>query len=447
MTMMKMNVLYFVLYLVFTSCSLTSCRVFVGRITTPTKSYCHTPGSGERRIWTNSWCQKRIETALNIRAGEILASTTYTSEPASLPTTESSSSTEHSKPTSSTRNKQQLQQREQTWKRSSDAFAFPLIWLIPGVTAAVGFCFYDVVQGLVGSHISHIKTGLTERTPTGQLSESSQLVLLTATQAIATTLVHLGHMTLTVLSMLFTVLTGSALVQLQNRRQAVRSSIIREVHLLRQLQALARSSLFRLSFFKTEQVVILDCIDLFLNSVKQECLRPRRRPGGRGRGHGTTKLDSHKYIESDPGRLLTVCDQIEVNARQQQQHQTQPPQNENERHRAVVVEPFLTKIRDLVQQAREERLNRWVSIVEMQVPRGYFLTIGLLATSILFTFLCVPTLGKPAMAVARAEKQRLPSSHPRILWSLLATWFSVVGVLCVELTDAFSGTVCPTGTE
>ena len=216
----------------------------------------------------------------------------------------------------------------------------------------------------------------------------------------------------TSISVLFATLISVTISTLHSRQQDVQQSLINEVEALRMLEAAMVSPLYATCTTQVEKLALAESIVSLRTAVTTESANEDARP--------QRHLNPHEYIALQSDQLLNLCDRIEVDfvsSDKKQRHRPDP-------------RPLLCTIRNLIQTIRSERKNRWIAVTSMHFPMAHYLTLGLLVVSILIAFL---------VTTDEADYIFLHGLQVRVLWSVLVTCFSSLAVVCVDLSDAFSG--------
>ncbi|KAL7567617.1 hypothetical protein ACA910_000213 [Epithemia clementina (nom. ined.)] len=307
--------------------------------------------SEEALVWS------RIQTALDLRAGCISSSAVELVGPNGKSTTRASD------PASNDSNHFHRPEREKGQEataqhRQSSILWWKLGWIL-SCTPIISFGSFGFACGLFNFMVKCLARGLdsslltspTPVNPTSPLVESAPPSLLVPPSiAVGVGPLVASHVVAIVLSMLLATKTTATLTILQNRRQSVHSLLLHEEHYLRQLKALTMSPLLEQLVSKTERVVPLDCLDLLWSNLQQESQRrcsnnklPAAAAAKRLDGRGGGK-DPHQFIEYDPGRLLALLAQMEMDFIHRQADKSRQ------------WEPYLIQMRQLIQQVRQQRL-------------------------------------------------------------------------------------------
>ena len=204
--------------------------------------------------------------------------------------------------------------------------------------------------------------------------------------------------------------------------------MIAEVHNLRALQALLNSSVAVFCFGagpleKAKRLVQQHADTLF--SPKFSTAAERR--------------NAHEYIESCLPDLLQWRNECALYRLQQQQYLQQEPQHRRDRidhhHQQqdiciAMAQSMEAQLETRVQNLMNERGRRWMALQTVPFPLVHYLTLTLLALSIVVSFL---------VATAQAEFIFVTGLPVRVLWSVLITSFTALGVVCVDLGGPFRG--------
>ena len=129
--------------------------------------------------------------------------------------------------------------------------------------------------------------------------------------------------------------------------------------------------------------------------------------------------DAHEYIESNLLKLLDGLNEIMLS------NHAQGLDN-----RESSIQQLLLQMRSLSLRLIQERSNRWLAMEGLHFPVVHYLTLSLLALSILCAFL---------VATDEAEFIFLRGLPIRILWTLLCTCLASLAVLCYDLGLPFGG--------
>lgn len=207
---------------------------------------------------------------------------------------------------------------------------------------------------------------------------------------------------ITSVSVLFASLVGLTISNLHKRQAEIHRSLVAEVHSLRELYYLLTSSAVEPHVHPERlhlaQSLVNDHID-DLFSIKFSTPNDRQ--------------DAHAYIESGLPRLMLWSIQ-ELTRRR-----ISPPAH------------YITsQVRDLVKLIMEERTRRWMALQAVPFPLFHYFTLALLAMGIVVSFL---------VATSQAEFLFLKGLPIKILWSVLMTSFTALGVVCFDLASPFGG--------
>ena len=191
----------------------------------------------------------------------------------------------------------------------------------------------------------------------------------------------------------------------------VHRSMISEVHNLRALQALLNSTAAALAFGTTERTTAQQLVQQHADTL----FSPKF-------STAAERQNAHEYIESCLPALLQWRNEQAI-ARVQQQQQPEPCF-------FTVASSIEAQLETRVQNLMNERGRRWMALQTVPFPLVHYLTLTLLAMSIVVSFL---------VATAQAEFIFVTGLPVRVLWSVLITSFTALGVVCVDLGGPFRG--------
>lgn len=231
--------------------------------------------------------------------------------------------------------------------------------------------------------------------------------------------------------MLFATLISVTISTLHSRQQDVQLSLINEVEALRNLETTLASPVYTTCTTSMEKLALASSVEELRTAIATESAHQEARP----QRH---QSDPHEYIALQSDQLWNLCDCMEADyvalmasdshssssRRNRGGKQLEPPPPRPDPR------PLLDKIRTLIQTVRSERKARWIAVTSMHFPLAHYLTLCLLVVSILVAFL---------VTTDEADFIFLQGLQVRILWSVLVTCFSSLAVVCVDLSDAFSG--------
>jgi len=146
----------------------------------------------------------------------------------------------------------------------------------------------------------------------------------------------------------------------------------------------------------------------------------RRRRRGSNLASVTSPEDAHHYIESDLLLLQDCINEMHASTKLQQQQQ----------QHGRGIDNVLSQLQSLTHRLLTERSNRWLAMQALNFPAVHYITLSVLAASIGVSFL---------VATDEAEFIFLRGLPVRILWTLLATSFTALAVLCYDLSRPFGG--------
>lgn len=202
---------------------------------------------------------------------------------------------------------------------------------------------------------------------------------------------------ITSISVLFASLVGLTVSNLHSRQVDIHKSLIMEVHYLRELQQLVHHSLQHHPDQPRIEACVEEHIQLLLSrryaTVKNSSSSSRRTDD-----NNTDTADdccAHTYIESSLPALL-----------------------------------FYPELASLARNIMHQRAERWMALQTAPFPMAHYATLTVLALSIVISFL---------VATAQAEFIFLTGLPVRLLWSVLMTSFTALGVVCLDLAQPFDG--------
>lgn len=202
--------------------------------------------------------------------------------------------------------------------------------------------------------------------------------------------------------------------------------MISEVHNLRALQALLNSTAAELSFGTTE----LDKAQRLVQQHADTLFSPKF-------STAAERQNAHEYIESCLPELIQWRNEqgmARMMRQQQQQKRDHSDDNNNNQHPEpclfAVAQSMEAQLETRVQNLMNERGRRWMALQTVPFPLVHYLTLTLLALSIVVSFL---------VATAQAEFIFVTGLPVRVLWSVLITSFTALGVVCVDLGGPFRG--------
>jgi hypothetical protein len=240
---------------------------------------------------------------------------------------------------------------------------------------------------------------------------------------------------ITSVSLLFASLVGLTISTLHSRQMAISKSLVLEVHNLRELQSLLESAAVRLSFHEADR---RDALALL--RVHTECLLSRYYLSPEKR------RDPHAYIESTLPALLNWCNEQQLGGRKQRGKRQPVPEGSPDTPSAHELRIAMTgskatetantrgclisQIYELTHRLMDERSNRWIALETVQFPTVHYLTLAVLALSIAVSYL---------VATAQDEVLFLEGLPIRLLWAVLVTSFTALGMVCFDLAKPFGG--------
>lgn len=212
---------------------------------------------------------------------------------------------------------------------------------------------------------------------------------------------------ITSISVLFASLVSTTIANLHSRQVAIQRSLIWEIHHLRELQLLIESPLAKSCLSQAQHEEAKTLIQGYHERLLSQ---------------STNFSDPHLYIESNLRSVSYWCDSVLGHY-----HQTSM-----RRPSAVSPEVLVDQIRRISTGLLEGRVNQWTSLLSLNFPFVHYLTLSVLATSILVSFIVATAQGEVLF-----RNDGLQSV--RILWSLLIMTFAALGVLCYDLSRPFGG--------
>lgn len=279
-----------------------------------------------------------------------------------------------------------------------------LLWNIPLLVAVVSFMTFRPMVRLLNMFVDWAS-------PNSWLPSTEDQINL---QTNVITQVVNGPV-ITSISVLFASLISTTISRLHSRQIIIQRSLTWEVHQLRVLQALLASPAGKLGLTDEQRMRVLALVQQYnenLFSTRYSSTLERS--------------DPHLYIESTLPELLHWCHEV-VSA-----YRSHMATNNRWRHQSVSPEPLVSEIQALAHGMLEERGNRWMAFLAVPFPFVHYATVTFLAVAICVSFLV-------ATAQARVTFRDDGILSVRILWSVLMTAFSALGVLCYDLSSPFLG--------
>jgi len=231
---------------------------------------------------------------------------------------------------------------------------------------------------------------------------------------------------ITSISVLFASLVGLTISNFHQRQIDVHRSMVAEVHNLRALQSLLGSPAASASF-PAEQ---LQRARALVQQHSDTLFSPKY-------STAAERKNAHAYIEAGIPALVLWCnDQVLHRQRMDEggdddnSLRQRRDQNEPLYRTAATAEAIEAQVRTLAQNLMNERGRRWMALQTAPFPMVHFLTLTLLALSIVVSFL---------VATAQAEFIFLRGLPVRLLWSVLITSFTALGVVVFDLARPFRG--------
>jgi Protein of unknown function (DUF4239) len=212
-------------------------------------------------------------------------------------------------------------------------------------------------------------------------------------------------------SVLFAALVSLTISKLHSIQVEVHKSLVWEVHYLRELMILLNSKAVSTTLdgsrLSEARKIVADHVNILYSSRYDDDERNRI----------VEEQNTHQYIESTLPALIAWT--IDYDGRSMTSN-----------HWDEFVRRINADIRRLAQCLMEQRCHRWMALHTAPFPLVHYLTLALLAGSIMISFL---------VATAQAEFIFLNGSPVRILWSLLTTSFLALGLVCFDLAQPFGG--------
>jgi len=208
---------------------------------------------------------------------------------------------------------------------------------------------------------------------------------------------------ITSVSVLFATLVSMTVSNLHNRQVEIRRSLVSEVRATRQLQHMLSSPAANSCLAADLRIEALSYVDRHGQNLLSESQSEDRHE------------DSCVYIASCLLSLLDWYNQLCCT---------------KEYSKSIGMQSILSQVQTLTNRILEERSNRWLAMSAMHFPTVHYFTLFVLATSIGIAFL---------VATDEAEFIFLRGLPVRILWTVLISSFSALGVVCYDLANAFAG--------
>lgn len=143
--------------------------------------------------------------------------------------------------------------------------------------------------------------------------------------------------------------------------------------------------------------------------------------------HSERKDNAHAYIESVLPALFQWTNEQELWHRVSKRKRRPPDQFP---YSPATAQMIVTQIQQIVHRLMSERGKRWMALQTAPFPKVHYQTLTLLAMSIVISFL---------VATAQAEFIFLRGMPVRVLWTVLITSFTALGVVCFDLAKPFGG--------
>jgi hypothetical protein len=212
---------------------------------------------------------------------------------------------------------------------------------------------------------------------------------------------------ITSISVLFATLISMTFSTLHSRQVDVQKSFVLEIESLRQVEAILGLAIFEESLSESSRREVLTYLQ-----QHNELLSSESSVGG-------VDFSIYKY----PSEYIESSLQLVINW---SIHLQAVSHHEYKEHLPFV----LSQVRTNVQKMLDQRAYRWLSMTAMRFPAVHYLTLYLLAVSIGISFL---------VATDEADFIFLRGLPVRILWSVLISSFTALGVVCYDLSTIFAG--------
>jgi hypothetical protein len=308
------------------------------------------------------------------------------------------------------------------WTKLSSP-ANSLLWTIPLIVAIVSFGTFRATSRFLFKAIEWTTQQPWLPSTDAQINHQTNVV----TQVV-------NGPVITSISVLFASLVSMTISSLHSRQVDIQRSFIWEVHQLRLLQSLLASQLAKVALSDDDRMQALALVHQY-----SDCLFSDQSSSSVERSDSTLpallqwfnqverRSDPHLYIESTLPALLQWCNQVESEYRV-----SIHLANRCRRKSLLSPEPVTSDIKSLTHGMLHERGNRCMALLAVHFPMVHYGTLAFLAVSICVAFL---------VATAQAEVLFLEEGilSVRILWTVLITTFSALGVLCYDLLSPFIG--------
>jgi hypothetical protein len=223
-----------------------------------------------------------------------------------------------------------------------------------------------------------------------------------------------SYAVITSVSVLFAALVSLTVSKLHSIQVDVHKSLVLEVHYLRELTRLlnakAVSTTLDQSRLSEARKIVADHVNVLYSSQRHDDEAARM---------VEERKNPHQYIESTLPNLIAWT--IDYDGRSMTGN-----------HWDEFVRRINADIRRLAQCLMEQRCHRWMALHTAPFPMVHYLTLTLLAVSIMISFL---------VATAQAEFIFLNGSPVRVLWSLLTTSFLALALVIFDLAQPFGGLI------
>jgi Protein of unknown function (DUF4239) len=229
---------------------------------------------------------------------------------------------------------------------------------------------------------------------------------------------------ITSVSVLLATLVSTTVSTLHSRQLDVQKSFMNEVQAMRKLKALFECRVAAECLQARDVAELVALVDDHLGTLDGES----QLDGWKY----SRKDDPHHYIESDLQPFHAWISQfphaLAQNDHKRRRHRSRLD-DELQAQQQHQQQFILLQAQKLVERAMEERTNRWLAITAMHFPFVHYLTLSLLALSIIVAFL-----------VATDEAEFIFCGlQVQLLWTVLITSFTALGVVCFDLSNAFVG--------
>jgi Protein of unknown function (DUF4239) len=235
---------------------------------------------------------------------------------------------------------------------------------------------------------------------------------------------------ITSVSVLLATLVSTTVSTLHSRQLDVQKSFMNEVQAMRKLKALFESQVAVECLQARDIVELVAMVDDHLGTLDGES----QLDGWKY----SRQDDPHHYIESDlqpfqawisqfPHTTAVQNNYIRQHHRSRRRLDDERQAQQQQQQQSILL--LQQAAQKLVERAMDERTNRWLAVTAMHFPFVHYLTLSLLALSIIVAFL-----------VATDEAEFIFCGlQVQLLWTVLITSFTALGVVCFDLSNAFVG--------